>query len=87
MNEKERKSEDKTNYIIAKPNSQYLLLQLQFIHQVFWFLFHNISSTFGIRRAGFNSDFVNNDSSELVHNFSGLYSLSAIRALEGGEAP
>ena len=35
MNEKERKSEDKTNYIIAKPNSQYLLLQLQLIHQVF----------------------------------------------------
>ena len=86
MNEKERKSEDKINYIIAKPNSKYLL-QLQFIHQVFWFLFHNISSTFGIRRTGFNSDFVNNDSSELVHNFSGLYSLSAVRALEGGEAP
>lgn len=87
MNEKERKTTDKTKHIIAKPNAKHLLLQLLFIHQAFWSPFHNISSTFGLRRAGVNSGFVNNDSSELVHNFSGLYSLSAIRDLEGGDAP
>ena len=35
MNEKERKTTDKTKHIIAKPNAKHLLLQLLFIHQAF----------------------------------------------------